>query len=118
MTKLRMRRGVGHRRAAALMPPRWLRVFPRLRWALGGWRTGFPVGYGLTGLVAGGPEPWVRVRGRSTAAGPGGGAALWGIGGATACLPARRADARCERTQPPLRAGCPQTGSAAATRLD
>ena len=67
-----------HRRSqsSSLMPPRWFRVFPPLWWALGGWLTGSPVGYGLTGSVAGGPEP--RVRGRTTAAGPGGGAAPWG----------------------------------------
>jgi hypothetical protein len=78
MTKLRMRRGVGHRRAAALMPPRWLRVFPAVRWTLGGWPTGSPVGDSLTESVTGGPETRVRSRGRSTAAGPGGDAAPWG----------------------------------------
>jgi hypothetical protein len=76
MAKLWVGRGVGHRGAAPLMPPRWLGVFPVAWWALGGWLTGSPVGYGLTGSVAGGPEP--RVRGRSTAAGLGGGAVLWG----------------------------------------
>jgi hypothetical protein len=78
MVKLWVGRGVGHRGAAPLMPPRWLGVFPVVWRALGGWPTGSPVGYGLTGSVAGGPEPRVGVRGRSTAAGPGGGAALWG----------------------------------------
>jgi hypothetical protein len=78
MTKLRMGRGIGQRGAAALMPPRWLRVFPLVWWELGGWSTGSPVGYGLTGSTAGGPEPRVRVRGRTTAAGPGGGAASQG----------------------------------------
>ncbi len=70
MAKLWVGRGVGYRGAAPLMPPRWLGVFPLVWWALGGWPTGSPVGYGLTGSVAGGPEP--RVQG--TAAGPGGGA--------------------------------------------
>lgn len=78
MTELRVGRGIGHRRAAALMPPRCLQVFPPVWWPLGGWPTGSPVAYGLTGSVAGGPEPRVRVRGRNTAAGPGGGAAPWG----------------------------------------
>lgn len=78
MAKLWVGRGVGHRGAVPLMPPRWLGVFPVVWWALGGWPTGSPVGYGLTGSVAGGPEPRVGVRGRSTAAGLGGGAALWG----------------------------------------
>lgn len=78
MVKLRVGRGIGHRGAAPLLPPRWLRVFAPVWWALGGWPTGSPVGYCLTRSVAGGPEPRVRVRGRSTAAGPGGGAAPWG----------------------------------------
>ncbi len=74
MTKLRVSRGIDHHRAAALMPPRWLRVVPPLWWALEGLLTGSPVGYGLAGSVAGGPEP--RVRGRTRAAGSGG-AAPW-----------------------------------------
>ena len=78
MTKLRVSRGIDHHRAAPLMPPRWLRVVPPLWWALGGWLTGSPAGYGLTGSVAGGPEPRGRVQGGTTAAGPGGGAAPWG----------------------------------------
>jgi hypothetical protein len=59
-----------------LVRPPLLRVFPS------GWRAlierfaGSPVGYDLTGSVVGGFEP--RVRGRSTAVGPGGGAAPWG----------------------------------------
>jgi hypothetical protein len=75
MTKLWVGRGLGHRGAAPLLPSRWLQVFRPVWWALGGWPTGSPVGYGLTGSVAGGPEPRVRVLGRNTAAGPGGGAA-------------------------------------------
>src|SRR2546421_12614804 len=78
MTKLRMRRGIGHRRAADLVPPRWLGVSALVWWALGGWLTSSPVGHGLTGSVSGGPKPRVRVRGRTTGAGPGGGAAPWG----------------------------------------
>ena len=78
MTKLRVGRGIGHRRAAALLPPRWLRVLPPLWWALGGWLTGSPAGYGLTGSVTGGPEPRGWVQGRTTPAGPGGGATPWG----------------------------------------
>lgn len=69
-----------HRGATPLMPPRWLGVSPLVWWALGGWPTGSPVGYGLTGSVAGGPKP--RVQGRSTAAGPGGGADPWGASAA------------------------------------
>ncbi|HZA15320.1 MAG TPA: hypothetical protein VE645_00220, partial [Pseudonocardiaceae bacterium] len=57
MTKLRVSRGIDHHRAAPLMPPRWLRVVPPLWWALGGWLTGSPAGYGLTGSVAGGLNP-------------------------------------------------------------
>jgi hypothetical protein len=45
------------------MASRWLRVFSAAWWALVGWSARFPVGYGLSGSVAGGPEPWVRVRG-------------------------------------------------------
>jgi hypothetical protein len=56
MTKLRMGRGIGHHKAAPLMPPRWLRVFPSVRRAHGG-ATGFPARYGLTGSVADDPEP-------------------------------------------------------------
>ena len=76
MIKLRMGRGIDHHRAAPLMPSRWLRVFPSVWHALGGRPTGSPVRYGLTGSVAGGSEP--RVRGRGTAAGPGGGTDPWG----------------------------------------
>lgn len=78
MTKLRVGRGIDHHRAAALMPPRWLRVFPRLWRALGGLPTGSLVRYGLTGSVAGGPKTRVQGRGRTTATGPGGSAAPWG----------------------------------------
>jgi hypothetical protein len=35
-------------------------VFSAAWWALVGWSARFPVGYGLSGSVAGGPEPWVR----------------------------------------------------------
>ena len=76
MTKPWVGRGIGHHRAATLAPPRWLGVFAPVWWALREWFAGSPVGYGS---VAGGPDPRVWVRGRSTAAGPGGGAAPWGV---------------------------------------
>jgi hypothetical protein len=43
-----------------------------------GWSARTPVGYGLTGSSGRQPEPAAGVRGRTTAAGPGGGAALVG----------------------------------------
>jgi hypothetical protein len=79
MTKLGVGQGSGYRRAAALMPPRWLRAVPPVWWALVGWCAGSPVGYGLTGSVTGGPEPLGSGSGRSTAAGLGGGATPWGV---------------------------------------
>jgi hypothetical protein len=80
MTKLEVGQGSGHRRATALIPPRWLRPFPPVWWALVGWCAGSPVGHGLTGSVTGGgPEPLASGSDRSTAAGLGGGATPWGV---------------------------------------
>lgn len=51
----------------------------RLAWRiLVGWSARTPVGYGSTGSSGRQPEPGAGVRGRNTAAGPGGGAALVG----------------------------------------
>ena len=64
--------------ARAQMSPSWP---PALRPAwrgLVGWPARTPVGHGPTGSSDRQPEPAVRVQGRSTAAGPGGGAALMG----------------------------------------
>jgi hypothetical protein len=114
MIKPRMRRGVGHRRAAHLALPRWLRVFPAGWRALMGWCAGSPVGYGLTGSVTGGPEPWGLGSGKEYR----GQSRRWrcpveGIGGVTASV-VTRAGARCQRrvprTQPPLGTTHPQAG--------
>jgi hypothetical protein len=72
MLKLWVGRGIGRRGAAPVMPPRWLRVLSPARVSSS---KRSPVGDNLTGSVTGGSEPEVRVRGRKTAAGPGGGAA-------------------------------------------
>jgi hypothetical protein len=51
----------------------------RLAWrALVGWSTRTPVGHSPTGSSGRQPEPEVGARGTATAAGPGGGAVLWG----------------------------------------
>jgi hypothetical protein len=72
MLKLWVGRGIGHRDAARMMPPRrWLRMLP----ALVGNSRPSPVGETQTESMTGGSEPEVRVRGRNTAAGPSGGAA-------------------------------------------
>lgn len=114
MIKPRMRQGVGHRRAARLALPRWLRVFPAVWRALTGWCAGSPVGYGLTESGTGGTEPrglasGMEYRGRSRRWR----CLLGGIGGVTASV-VTRADARCQRriprTQPPLGATHPQAG--------
>lgn len=63
------------RGAAPLMAPRWFRVLSPSGWVLAAWSALFPVGYDLTGALASSPEPRVRVRGESKAAGSGGGAA-------------------------------------------
>jgi hypothetical protein len=79
MTKPQMGPDIGHRRAAPLTPPRWLRLFPPVWSVLTRWFAGFPVGYDLTRSVANGPKPRGAVQGTSTAAGPHGGAAPRGI---------------------------------------
>jgi Sigma-70, region 4 len=69
---------VAHRAGVRPMSPRWPQAFRPVWRALKEWSARTPVGYGLAGSSGRQPEPGVGVRGRSTAAGPGGGAALVG----------------------------------------
>ncbi len=69
---------VARRVGVPLMSPSWLKALRPAWRGLVGWSARASRSYGPTGSSGRQPEPRVRVRGMSTAAGPGGGAALEG----------------------------------------
>jgi sigma-70-like protein len=82
---------VAQRAGVRPMSPHWLPAFRPVWRALVGWSARTAVGYGLAGPSGRQPQPGVGVRGRSTTAGPGGGATL-GEGASVAPPPTFPAD--------------------------